>query len=52
MALHWFNPPVSDKTERPGIIRHVNNAETAGEELMKWTSVALDGTSWCAFASP
>ncbi|MER8509526.1 MULTISPECIES: DUF982 domain-containing protein [unclassified Mesorhizobium] len=37
MALHWFNPPVPVKTERPGIIHNVNNAETAGEELMKWT---------------
>ncbi|MER8381562.1 DUF982 domain-containing protein [Mesorhizobium sp. M0778] len=37
MALHWFNPPVPVKTERPGIIRNVNNAEAAGEELMKWT---------------
>ncbi|MES0038874.1 DUF982 domain-containing protein [Mesorhizobium sp. M0046] len=37
MALHWFNPPVPVKTERPGIIRSVNNAEAAGEELMKWT---------------
>ncbi|MER8949407.1 DUF982 domain-containing protein, partial [Mesorhizobium sp. M0959] len=37
MAPHWFNPPVPVKTERPGIIHNVNNAETAGEELMKWT---------------
>ncbi|MES0168528.1 DUF982 domain-containing protein [Mesorhizobium sp. M0027] len=37
MALHWFNPPVPVRTERPGIIRNVNNAEKAGEELMKWT---------------
>ncbi|MER8542283.1 DUF982 domain-containing protein [Mesorhizobium sp. M1334] len=37
MALHWFNPPIPVKTERPGIIRNVNNAEAAGEELMKWT---------------
>ncbi|MER8767078.1 hypothetical protein [Mesorhizobium sp. M0968] len=36
MALHWFNPLVPVKTERPGIIRNVNNAEAAGEELMKW----------------
>ncbi|MER9963229.1 DUF982 domain-containing protein [Mesorhizobium sp. M0045] len=36
MALHWFNPPVPVKTERRGIIRN-NNAEAAGEELMKWT---------------
>ncbi|MER9923164.1 DUF982 domain-containing protein [Mesorhizobium sp. M0048] len=25
------------KTERPGTLRNVNNAETAGEELLKWT---------------
>ncbi|MER9016647.1 hypothetical protein [Mesorhizobium sp. M0898] len=36
-ATHWFSPPVLVKTERPGIIHHVNNAETAGEELTKWT---------------
>ncbi|MER8909012.1 hypothetical protein NKH99_15230 [Mesorhizobium sp. M0854] len=35
-TTHWFSPPVL-KTERPGIIHHVNNAETAGEELTKWT---------------
>ncbi|MER8383365.1 hypothetical protein [Mesorhizobium sp. M1399] len=52
MALHWFNPPVPVKTERPGIIHNVNNAETAGEELMKWTKRALAGTSRCAFAWP
>ncbi|MER9969804.1 DUF982 domain-containing protein [Mesorhizobium sp. M0060] len=37
MALHWFNPPVPVKTEHFGIIRNVDNAEAAGEELMKWT---------------
>ncbi|WP_352972579.1 DUF982 domain-containing protein [Mesorhizobium sp. M1334] len=36
MALHWFNPPVFVKTDRPGVTYGVNHVEGAAEELMKW----------------
>ncbi|MER9616761.1 hypothetical protein [Mesorhizobium sp. M0207] len=52
MARHWFNPPVPVKTGRPGEIRNVNNAETAGEELMKWTKRGPCWDGSCAFATP
>lgn len=35
---HWFEPPsvcVSDWA-KPGLIRQVNNLETAAQELLKW----------------
>ncbi|MGX5842881.1 DUF982 domain-containing protein [Mesorhizobium sp. ArgA1] len=37
MALHWFNPPVYVRTDRPGLRYGVNHVEGAAEELLKWT---------------
>ncbi|CCV05784.1 conserved hypothetical protein [Mesorhizobium metallidurans STM 2683] len=34
--MHWFNPPVSVKTDRPGRTYGVNHVEGAAEEFMKW----------------
>ena len=36
MALHWFNPPVYVRTDRPGIRFGISHVEGAVEELMKW----------------
>ena len=32
-----FSPPVSVRTERPGLSYNVNNVEEASEQLVKWT---------------
>ncbi|MER8605858.1 DUF982 domain-containing protein [Mesorhizobium sp. M1233] len=37
MSLHWFNPPVYVRTDRPGHRYGVSHVEGAAEELMKWT---------------
>jgi hypothetical protein len=37
MALHWFNPPVYVRTNRPGIRFGVSHVEGAAEQLLKWT---------------
>ncbi|RJT22999.1 DUF982 domain-containing protein [Mesorhizobium waimense] len=37
MALHWFNPPVYVRTDRPGIRFGVSHVEGASEQLLKWT---------------
>ncbi|MER8461997.1 DUF982 domain-containing protein [Mesorhizobium sp. M1396] len=37
MALHWFNPPVYVRTDRPGIRFGVSHVEGAVEQLLKWT---------------
>ncbi|RUZ81261.1 DUF982 domain-containing protein [Mesorhizobium sp. M7A.F.Ca.US.006.01.1.1] len=37
MPLHWFNPPVYVRTDRPGIRFGVSHVEGASEQLLKWT---------------
>ncbi|MGX7875106.1 DUF982 domain-containing protein [Mesorhizobium sp. ORM6] len=38
MALHWLNPPVSVRADRPGIRFGVSHVEGAAEQLLKWTN--------------
>jgi hypothetical protein len=38
MSLHWFNPPVSVRTGKPGITYSCNNVEGAARELMGWNN--------------
>ncbi|WP_353017644.1 DUF982 domain-containing protein [Mesorhizobium sp. M1405] len=37
MPNHWFSPPVPVGTESPSMTNHVNNADAAAKELLKWT---------------
>jgi hypothetical protein len=43
MPLHWFNPSVPVRGDRPGLTINVNNVETAALELLKWTG---HGPKW------
>ncbi|UVK39375.1 DUF982 domain-containing protein [Mesorhizobium sp. AR10] len=43
MALHWFNPPVYVRTDRPGLSYGVSHVEGAAEQLLKWTK---KGPKW------
>ncbi|WP_411970950.1 DUF982 domain-containing protein [Mesorhizobium sp. BR1-1-2] len=38
MSLHWFNPPVSVRTGKPGFTYSCNNVEGAARELMGWNN--------------
>jgi hypothetical protein len=37
MALHWSNPPVYVRIDRPAIRYGVSHVEGAAEQLIKWT---------------
>ncbi|SJM34038.1 DUF982 domain-containing protein [Mesorhizobium delmotii] len=43
MSLHWFNPPVYVRTDRPGVRFGVSHVEGAAEQLLKWTK---KGPKW------
>ncbi|MFD2056812.1 DUF982 domain-containing protein [Mesorhizobium calcicola] len=41
MPLHWFNPPVTVSTGKPGVRYGCNNVEGAARELMEWNNHGL-----------
>ena len=43
MSLHWFSPPVTVRTGRPGVTFNCNNVEGAARELMDWNN---HGPQW------
>ena len=52
MALHWFNPPVYIRTDRPGLRYGISHVEGASEQLLKWTKHGPNGATRCASVWP
>lgn len=52
MSLHWFNPPVSVRTGKPGITYSCNNVWVQLGNSWGGTIVVPNGTLRCAPACP
>lgn len=48
MPRHWFEPPVSVRSEKPGVTIIISSVERAAEQLLTWSD---RGSKWRAAAA-